>query len=472
MADAKYDYGMIGLGTMGRNLVLNLCDHGYSVAGFDLDVKKVESLKSEGEGQKVFGAENMQQFIDSLKTPRTIMLLVPAGDPVDKVVAGLKPLLGRDDLIMDCGNSHYTDTNRRTEQLLKDNIHFMGVGVSGGEFGARFGPSIMPGGAIEAYERIGAMLEAVSAKVNNEPCVTYLGPGSAGHYVKMVHNGIEYALMQLIAETYHLLKEHGGMNNDELHATFSKWNQGILKSFLIEITAEIFAKKDDLTGGALVDMILDSAQQKGTGKWTSQDAMDLGVPIPIIDTALSARYLSADKKERTEGEKKLRGPHFDLTTGKQQLVDLLEQSFFFSMIVSYAQGMTLLYQASKEYGYELKLEEVAKIWRGGCIIRSTLLEDIRTAFSQKADLTSIMLSDNISQELNRAQDSIRKTLKIAVEVGVPMPAMMSSVAYYDSYRRAWMPSNLIQAQRDFFGAHTYARTDREGVFHTQWEQKQ
>ncbi|MCW3126271.1 MAG: gnd 2, partial [Bacteroidetes bacterium] len=356
MAEAKYDYGMIGLGTMGRNLVYNICDHNYSVSGFDLDVGKVEALKQESAGRKIFGADNLQQFIDSLNQPRTILLLVPAGDPVDKVIAGLKPLLSHEDLILDCGNSHYTDTNRRIEQLAKDNIHFMGVGVSGGESGARYGPSIMPGGALEAYERIGAMLEAISAKINNEPCVAYLGPGSSGHYVKMVHNGIEYALMQLIAEAYHLLKEKGAMTNDELHSVFAKWNEGKLKSFLIEITAEIFKKKDDLTENSLIDMILDSAQQKGTGKWASQDAMDLVVPIPVIDTALSARYLSADKAERVAGEKKLNGPQTDFNTGKNELVDWLEQALYFAMITSYAQGLTLLYQASKRYDYELKLE--------------------------------------------------------------------------------------------------------------------
>ena len=472
MAEAKYDYGMIGLGTMGRNLLLNMSDHSYAVAGFDLDADKVDSLKKEGEGRKIFGADTLQEFVDALKTPRTILLLVPAGDPVDKVISGLKPLLSPEDLILDCGNSHYTDTDRRVTTLAKDNIHFMGVGVSGGEQGARFGPSIMPGGSQDAYERIGAMLEAVAAKVNDEPCVTYLGPGASGHYVKMVHNGIEYAIMQLIAEAYHILKEVGGLNNEELHTTFAKWNEGKLRSFLIEITGEIFARRDDLTQNMLVDMILDSAQQKGTGKWTSQDGMDLVVPIPAIDTALSARYLSADKKQRMEGEKALKGPQAQVQIDKNDLVAALEDALHFCMIVSYAQGLTLLSEASKKYGYELKLEEVAKIWRGGCIIRSTLLEDIRAAYAQAPDLASIMLNDKIAHDLYTSQKGVRYVLSLAVEAGVPMPDMMSCVAYYDSYRRAWMPSNLIQAQRDYFGAHTYQRTDREGIYHTHWEQKQ
>ena len=472
MTETKYDYGMIGLGTMGRNLAYNLCDHGYSVSGFDLDATKVETLKQEGKERKIFGADNLKQFIDSLDVPRKIMLLVPAGKAVDTIISELKAFLSSEDLLMDCGNSHYTDTDRRIEALAKDNIHFMGIGISGGESGARYGPSIMPGGAMEAYGHIAAMLEAVSAKVNNEPCVAYLGPGSSGHYVKMVHNGIEYALMQLIAEAYHLLRECCIMSNDELHYVFLKWNDGMLQSFLIEITAEIFVKADDLSNNSLLDMVLDSAEQKGTGRWTSQDAMDLLVPIPTIDAALSARYLSADKAERTEGEKKLKGPHVVLSDYKQELVDELEQALYFSMIMSYAQGMALLYQASKEYQYELRLEEIARIWRGGCIIRSSLLKDIRAAYHTRPDLPNVLLDDNFGQILNTAQKGIRQTLKVAVDAGVPMPAMMSALTYYDSYRRAWLPSNLIQAQRDFFGAHTYTRIDREGIFHSDWEQRQ
>ena len=469
MAEAKYDCGVIGLGTMGRNLAYNLCDHGYSVSGFDLDTAKVQVLKEEGKEKNIFGADTLEQFVLSLSLPRKIILLVPAGKAVDSVISQLKTFLTGEDLLMDWGNSHYTDTNRRIEVLAKDNIHFMGIGISGGESGARHGPSIMPGGAVEAYGQIGPMLEAISAKVNNEPCVAYLGPGSAGHYVKMVHNGIEYAIMQLISEAYHLLKECCLMNNDELHDVFLKWNDGPLQSYLMEITADIFTRQDDLSSNYLVDMILDSAGQKGTGKWTSQDAMDIGVPIPAIDAALSARYLSADKTGRTEAEKKLKGPYITLGDDAKELVDELEQALYFSMIISYAQGMSLLYQASKEYQYKLKPEDIARIWRGGCIIRSSLLKDIRAAYSSQPDLSNLLLDDSIAQNIAKSQEGIRHTLNVSVDAGIPMPAMMACLAYYDSYRRSWLPSNLIQAQRDFFGAHTYARTDREGIFHTQWE---
>jgi len=468
MEETKYDYGMIGLGTMGRNLVLNMNDHGYSIAGFDKSAAQVDLLKKDGQGRNIFATSDLNEFIKSLKTPRTIILLVPAGKIVDEVINELKPLLSTGDLLMDCGNSHYTDTNTRIEQLSKSGIHFMGVGVSGGESGARYGPSIMPGGPEKVYERIRPMLESVSAKVKEQPCVTWLGPGSAGHYVKMVHNGIEYGLMQLISEAYHLLKVVGNMNNDELHDTFSKWNMGILQSFLIEITADIFAQNDELTHSRLVDMILDSAHQKGTGGWTSEDAMSLQVPIPVIDIAVSMRDLSAYKKEREAAQEKLQGPGKKMETDKSTLVTSLEQALYFSMITTYAQGMSLLYYASKEYKYNLKMEDIATIWRGGCIIRSALLEDIRSAFSKQNDLPNIMLDDKLSKELVQSQNEIRKVIQTSVQLGIPIPAIMGSLAYYDSYRSGWLPANLLQAQRDYFGAHTYERNDREGAFHTHW----
>jgi 6-phosphogluconate dehydrogenase len=375
-------------------------------------------------------------------------------------------------MIVDCGNSHFTDTDRRIESLLKENIHFMGIGVSGGEEGARFGPSIMPGGAKQMYANIGAMLEAIAAKINDEPCVTYLGSGSAGHYVKMVHNGIEYGIMQLISETYHVLKEIGGLSNDELHETFSTWNKGILQSFLIEITAEIFTQKDDLTSNHLIDMIVDGARQKGTGKWASQNAMDLVVPIPLIDAAVASRELSGFKEERVAANEKLKGPENTNILAKEELIQRLEQALYFSIITAYAQGMALLQHASKEYKYNLKLESVAKIWRGGCIIRAALLESIMNAYEKQPDLANLMTDDFFANELTNAQLSMRKIIQLAAENGIPVPAMMASLSYYDSYRRAWLPANLIQAQRDYFGAHTYARTDREGIFHTHWNQHQ
>jgi 6-phosphogluconate dehydrogenase len=468
MTKQKYDYGMIGLGTMGRNLVFNINDHGFSVVGFDKNNLQVETLKKEATGRKVFATPQLSEFVDVLKSPRVIMMLVPAGKIVDEVINELTPFLSENDLLIDCGNSHFTDTNTRIDQLAKSTIHFMGVGISGGESGARYGPSIMPGGPKQVYDRVSAMLESVSAKVNEEPCVTWLGPGSAGHYVKMVHNGIEYGLMQLISECYHLLKEAGGVNNEELNAIFSKWNEGMLHSFLIEITADIFAQKDELTDNSLIDMILDSAHQKGTGGWTSEDAMSLQVPIPVIDAAVSMRNLSAYKKERKTGQERLKGPAKKFNGDKKEFVDQVEQSLYFSMIATYAQGMALLQAASKEYEYQLNLKDIAKIWRGGCIIRASLLEDIRVAFSERPDLPNLLLNDKLSQKLSPAQEEIRKVIQVGVETGIPLPAMMGSLAYYDSYRSGWLPANLIQAQRDYFGAHTYERNDKEGAFHTKW----
>lgn len=471
MKEQKFDYGMIGLGTMGRNLVYNMSDHGYTVIGFDKNNSQVETLKKEAGNEKVSGTSNLDEFLKALKTPKVIIMLVPAGKIVDEVINELKPFLSEDDLLMDCGNSHFTDTNKRNEQLEESAIHFMGVGISGGELGARHGPSIMPGGPKKVYERVAKMLEAVSAKVNKEPCVTWLGPGSAGHYVKMVHNGIEYGLMQLISEVYHLLKQCAGMNNDELHTVFSKWNEGELQSYLIEITADIFTQKDELTDSRIIDKILDSAKQNGTGTWTSEDAMSLQVPIPVIDIAVSMRDLSAYKKERQAVQKNMQGPETKFTGDKKELVKWVEQALYFSIITVYAQGMALLQSASEKYNYGLKLENIAAIWRGGCIIRASLLEEIRTAFSQQPDLSNLLLSDAFSKKLMQSQIGIRKAVQTAVESGVPVPAMMGALAYFDSYRSGWLPANLIQAQRDDFGAHTYERNDREGIFHTHWNQK-
>ena len=471
MKEQKFDYGMIGLGTMGRNLVYNMSDHGYTVIGFDKNNSQVETLKKEAGNDKVSGTSNLDEFLKALKTPKVIIMLVPAGKIVDEVINELKPFLSEDDLLMDCGNSHFTDTNKRNEQLEESAIHFMGVGISGGELGARHGPSIMPGGPKKVYERVAKMLEAVSAKVNKEPCVTWLGPGSAGHYVKMVHNGIEYGLMQLISEVYHLLKQCAGMNNDELHTVFSKWNEGELQSYLIEITADIFTQKDELTDSRIIDKILDSAKQNGTGTWTSEDAMSLQVPIPVIDIAVSMRDLSAYKKERQAVQKNMQGPETKFTGDKKELVKWVEQALYFSIITVYAQGMALLQSASEKYNYGLKLENIAAIWRGGCIIRASLLEEIRTAFSQQPDLSNLLLSDAFSKKLMQSQIGIRKAVQTAVESGVPVPAMMGALAYFDSYRSGWLPANLIQAQRHDFGAHTYERNDREGIFHTHWNQK-
>ncbi len=471
MKEQKFDYGMIGLGTMGRNLVYNMSDHGYSVIGFDKNNTQVEALKQQASNDNVFATSNLDEFLKSLKSPKVILMLVPAGKIVDAVISELKPFLSQDDLLLDCGNSHFTDTNRRIEELKSSAIHFMGVGISGGELGARHGASIMPGGPKEVYNRVAKMLEAVSAKVNDEPCVTWLGTGSAGHYVKMVHNGIEYGLMQLIAESYQLLKDIGKLNNAELESVFSKWNQGILQSFLIEITADIFSQPDDLSKNDLVDMILDSAKQKGTGGWTSEDGINLQVPIPVIDIAVTMRDMSALKEEREIAEKKLTGPKIVQNDDKTELIASLEQAFYFAMITIYAQGMALLQTASTKYEYGLNPQDIAKIWRGGCIIRAALLEDMYTAFSQESSLQNLMISKLFAKKLDHSQKGMRSIIAQAVANGIPVPAMMMSLAYYDSYRSAWLPANLVQAQRDYFGAHTYERIDRESTFHTQWNQK-
>lgn len=468
----NFQFGMIGVGTMGKNLVLNMCDHGYTVAIYDRVPEKVEALKTELDAKSVFASANLFDFVNSLQKPRNIFLLVPAGKPVDDVIDQLKPLLEKEDLIVDLGNSHYTDTNRRLQYLFAEHLHFMGVGVSGGENGARFGPSIMPGGNRECYERIAPMLEAISAKVNNQPCVSYLGPGSAGHYVKMVHNGIEYGIMQQIAEAYQLLKDTAGMSNDEMHYVFSKWNKGPLKSFLIEITSEVLARKDDGSSTYLVDVILDEAAQKGTGGWTSASALELGVPIPVIDAAVSARNISSFKMERVAASKKLAGPPNGVKNEKNKLVDLLEQALQFSFIVTYSQGMSLLQKASAEYQYNLKLNEIASLWRGGCIIRADELENIRAAFGRSPNLEALITDDVIAQQLNQLHHGARQVISAAVLAGIATPALSAALAYYDSYRTARLPANVIQGLRDYFGAHTYKRIDREGSFHTHWEEKQ
>ncbi|MDR3627245.1 MAG: NADP-dependent phosphogluconate dehydrogenase [Ignavibacteriaceae bacterium] len=468
MENNDYEIGMIGLGVMGRNLVLNFADHGFSVAGFDMDRAKVIQLKEEAEKRTIYGSIVLQDFITRLRKPRAVMMLVPAGAPVDAVINELIPLLAPGDLIIDGGNSHFTDTNKRLKELADRNIHFIGLGISGGESGARFGPSFMPGGAKDAYDRISPILETSSAKVNGENCVAYLGPGSAGHYVKMVHNGIEYALMQVISESYDLLKRGLELTNYQLSEVYSTWNKGLLQSFLIEITADIFQKQDDEPGSFLIDKILDEAKQKGTGKWTSQDAMDIQVPVPTIDAAVSMRDISAYKSERDFASGILFGPDYKIEGGTEPFIRQIESSLYFAMITIFAQGMAMLKTASAEYKYDLKLEEVAKIWRGGCIIRASVLENICAAFEKSAGLSNLLIDPYLSKEILNRQDDIRSIIKTAVENGIPVPGLSASLAYFDSYRSGWLPANLVQAQRDYFGAHTYERNDEKGTFHTQW----
>ncbi len=464
-----YDFGMVGLGVMGRNFLLNVADNGFSVAGLDTNKEHAKALEEEAKGKPAMGTTNMKTFVASLKKPRKIMLLVPAGKVVDIVIDGLLKHVEKGDLIIDGGNSFFVDTDRRLEYLKDKKVEFLGVGVSGGAKGARFGPSIMPGGSKKAYNKVKKILEAVSAKVNGEPCVAFMGKGSAGNYVKMVHNGIEYAMMQLLAESYDILKNIGGLNNEELHQAYKKYNRGKLKSFLVEITASIFTQKDEMGRGMLIDKILDKAKQKGTGKWTSQNAMDFGIPVPTIDAAVTMRGISSQKKERVAASKILKLRTTKSKVAKAKLVKEVGEALFFAFITAYSQGMALLVDASKEKNYGLDMEATARIWRGGCIIRATLLEDIRKAYSSNSDLPNLMVDKAFAKHLKGTHNSIRSIIKRGIDAGIPTLAFSASLAYFDAYRDSRLPLNLTQAQRDHFGSHTYERTDKKGVFHTEWK---
>ncbi|RKN81594.1 NADP-dependent phosphogluconate dehydrogenase [Ulvibacterium marinum] len=465
----KYDFGLIGLGVMGRNFILNVADNGFTSFGNDLDEEKVNALKKEGgDLAKVNATSDVKTFVAGLSTPRKIMMLVPAGKIVDAVIEGVLPYLDEGDILIDGGNSFFTDTDRREAYLREKGIHFFGAGVSGGAKGARLGPSIMPGGSKEGYAPVQPIFEAVAAKYEGEPCVAYLGPKSAGNYVKMVHNGIEYGLMQLTSEIYDVLKKGGDFNNDELHATFAQWNAGRLQSFLVEITSEIFEKEDDLGEGRLVDQILDKAKQKGTGKWTSQNAMDLGIPVPSIDIAVSMREISALKDERIHADALYDRPTVE-TMDKAQLEKMAEEALYFSFIVTYAQGLHQLADASREYGYDLDIATIAKIWRAGCIIRAGLLADITQAFKADTELPNLLLSPTFVKKIQSTVAAARELVAYAAKNGIPVPGLSNSLTYFDAYTTTRLPLNLIQAQRDYFGSHTYERLDREGIFHTEWE---
>ncbi|MEH6407389.1 MAG: NADP-dependent phosphogluconate dehydrogenase [Leeuwenhoekiella sp.] len=463
-----YDFGLVGLGVMGRNFILNVADNGFKAFGYDLDQEKVDALKTEGGHlAKVNASTDIKTFIEALALPRKIMLLVPAGKIVDSVIESLLPHLDKDDIIIDGGNSFFTDTDRRETYLKEKGIHFFGSGVSGGAEGARKGPSIMPGGDKEAYQHVKPIFEAVSAKFNGEPCVAYLGPKSAGNYVKMVHNGIEYGMMQLTSEIYDLLRKAGGLSNDELHDVFATWNKGRLQSFLVEITSEIFLQKDDLGSGRLVDKILDKAKQKGTGKWTSQNAMDLGIPVPTIDIAVSMREISALKDERIVADKLYDRPEPE-EIEKEHLIALAEESLYFAFIVAYSQGLSQLADASREYKYELDMSVIAKIWRAGCIIRAALLEDISKAFTIDNDLPNLLLAPSFVKKVQGTLPSVRELVAYSAKSGIPLPGLSSALNYFEAYTSSNLPLNLIQAQRDNFGSHTYERIDKEGIFHTEW----
>jgi 6-phosphogluconate dehydrogenase len=466
----SYDIGVIGLGVMGGSLALNMERHGFAVAGYDVSVAKVRAfLEGAAAGTSIAGVETPRRLVEALERPRRILMLVPAGAPVDSVVDLLLPHLESGDILIDGGNSFFADTERRSEALAGRGLHFVGVGVSGGEQGALWGPSIMPGGSHEAWEALAPVFRAIAARADDgAPCVEYMGPRGAGHYVKMVHNGIEYADMQLIAEIYDLLHRGLGLSAPELHAVFAEWNEGELRSYLIEITAAIFAKIDPETGGPLVDVILDEAQQKGTGKWTSQNALDVGAPIPTINAAVEGRLLSALKPQRQAASRVLRGPTGAYTGSRSEIVAAARDALYASKVTSYAQGLVLMRMASDEYGYRLQLGEIAKIWRAGCIIRAALLEDIRAAYDRDPALENLLLDESCRAAVERRQGSWRTVVQTGVALGVPLPATSASLAYFDAYRSARLPMNLTQAQRDYFGAHTYRRLDREGVFHTEW----
>ncbi|MBK5243960.1 MAG: NADP-dependent phosphogluconate dehydrogenase [Eubacteriaceae bacterium] len=463
-------FGMIGLGTMGSNLLQNIADHGYSCAGFDIDSKKVATLNQlNRDGIK--GFSDMNDFVKSLNSPRIVMMLVPAGKIVDGVIEELIAVLEKGDIIIDGGNSHFIDTDRRFLDLEKKGYHFIGMGVSGGEEGARRGPSMMPGGDREAYNAVKPILKKIAAHVNGEPTVAYMGERSAGHFVKMVHNGIEYALMQLLSETYEVLKNGLKLKDNEIHEVFKKWNEGRLKSYLLEITRDIFAYKNKGAKYLLLNDIKDEAKAKGTGKWTSQAAMDLNLPIPIIDIAVSMRDLSKYKTLRTRASQIYSNPKdAKYSDSSEKYIATMEEAFYFAMASAYAQGMHLLYRANEEYKYELNLGVIAKIWRGGCIIRSEFLEDIYAAYKRDAKLKHLFLDHGIENSLVKSIPGIRTVVSDAARGGIAVPAFSAALGYFDNFRSENMPANLIQAQRDYFGSHTYELIGKEGVFHTEWEE--
>jgi 6-phosphogluconate dehydrogenase len=471
MPNEDCDIGLIGLAVMGQNLVLNMNDHGYRVAVFNRTVSKVDDfLKNEAAGTQVVGTHSIPELIQCLKKPRRVMLMVKAGDTVDQMIDQIVPHLEKGDIIIDGGNSHFPDTNRRTKTLNEKGILFIGTGVSGGEEGARFGPSIMPGGNPEAWPHVKEIFQAIAAKVEDgTPCCDWVGEDGAGHYVKMVHNGIEYGDMQLICEAYQLLREGLGLDADQLHDIFAEWNKGELDSFLIEITSEIFAKKDE-DGQPLIDKILDTAGQKGTGKWTAISALDLGTPVTLIGEAVFARCLSALKDERVAASKVLSGPKQVKAEDRDSFIEDVRRALYCSKLISYAQGYMLLREAAKEQGWNLNLGGIALMWRGGCIIRSRFLGKIKEAYDRNPKLLNLLLDSFFSKLLNDYQASWRRGLVHAINLGVPTPAFSTALSFYDGYRTERLPANLLQAQRDFFGAHTYERVDkpRGQFFHTNW----
>jgi len=476
-APEKARIGLVGLAVMGENLALNIARNGFPIAVFNRDTSKVDRFLKRAEehtqGRNVFGTYSVEDFVSTLEVPRRIVLLVKAGNPVDAVISQLTPHLATGDIIIDGGNSLFQDTRRRESELRTAGFSFIGSGVSGGESGALWGPSLMPGGDRAAYEHLRPVWEKIAAQVDDGPCVTYIGPDGAGHFVKMVHNGIEYGDMQLIAEAYDVLRKDLGLEPAELADIFEEWNEGVLNSFLIEITAKIFRVLDPETKRPLVDLILDAAGQKGTGKWTAQTALDLGVPIPTIQAAIDARVLSAHREERLEASQQLTGPaHTAFTGDKKQAIAAVHDALYASKICSYAQGMNLIRSGSEEYGWGINLGELSRIWKGGCIIRAQFLDRIKQAYQSRPDLPNLLLAPDFKAWVLESQPRWRQVVSSAQSHGIPVAAMSASLAYFDTYRAASLPLNLTQAQRDFFGSHTYQRLDRPdaGAIHTEWEQ--
>ena len=467
----KQQIGVIGMAVMGKNLALNIESRGYSVSIYNRTTARSEGVIEENPDKNLHLQKTIEEFVDSLELPRKIILMVQAGPGTDAVIQEVLPLLDEGDILIDGGNTLFTDTMRRSEELAESGINFIGTGVSGGEEGALKGPSIMPGGQKDAYDLVAPILEQIAAKApaDNAPCVAYIGPNGAGHYVKMVHNGIEYGDMQLIAESYHIMRELLELSNDEIADVFKEWNEGELDSFLIEVTAETLTHRDPETGKHMVDVILDHAGNKGTGKWTSQQALDLGTPLSLITEAVFARYISALKDERVTASKVIKKPATkNVAIDRDELLEQLRQALYFSKIMSYAQGFFQMQKASEEYDWNLNYGEIAKIWRAGCIVRARFLQDITDAYEKNPALENLLLDDYFLDITEKYQESVRNIVSLSVQSGIPVPAYSSAISYYDSYRSAWLPANILQAQRDYFGAHTYERVDKEGIFHFDW----
>jgi len=473
MKNINADIGLIGLGVMGSSLALNMESNGFTVSVHNRTAPQIDNLvNNRSTLNNIYGFENLSEFVDSIKKPRKIMLMVVAGSVVDDYIQKLIPLLDQGDIIIDGGNSHYPDTSRRTDELESKGFKFVGAGVSGGEEGALKGPSIMPGGSVSAWPEVKNIFQKIAAKVgDNEPCCDWIGEGGSGHFVKMVHNGIEYGDMQLICEAYQIMKDVLGMSNDEMHKTFKEWNEGELNSYLIEITADILKFKDK-DGSYLVDNILDTAGEKGTGKWTAAVALELGAPLTLIGEAVFARYLSSRKDERVLASSMFDGPLINFDGDKDQVLKDIHDALYASKMVSYAQGYTLLSRAAKEFNWHLNYGAIALMWRGGCIIRSVFLTKIKDAYDRNPNIKNLLLDPFFKNQINKSQEGWRRVVSIAITNGIPVPAMTSSLSYFDGYRNDRLPANLLQAQRDYFGAHTYERLDgKEGdVFHTEWIQ--